>query len=71
MRICIYGAGAIGGYLGGQLAIAREDVTLTPAVGPHLMVFTALDPAVGQHPIVLRVHRIHEHNHVIRAFGFL
>ena len=28
MRICIYGAGAIGGYLGAQLALAGEDVTL-------------------------------------------
>lgn len=35
MRICIYGAGAIGGYLGGQLALAGEDVTLI-ARGPHL-----------------------------------
>lgn len=35
MRICIYGAGAIGGYLGVQLALADEDVTLI-ARGPHL-----------------------------------
>ena len=35
MRICIYGAGAIGGYLGARLAIAGEDVTLI-ARGPHL-----------------------------------
>ena len=35
MRICIYGAGAIGGYLGAQLALAGEDVTLV-ARGPHL-----------------------------------
>ena len=35
MRICIYGAGAIGGYLGAQLAQAGEDVTLI-ARGPHL-----------------------------------
>ena len=35
MRICIYGAGAIGGYLGVQLAQAGEDVTLI-ARGPHL-----------------------------------
>jgi 2-dehydropantoate 2-reductase len=34
-RICIYGAGAIGGYLGVQLALAGEDVTLI-ARGPHL-----------------------------------
>ncbi len=35
MRICIYGAGAIGGYLGVQLSLAGEDVTLV-ARGPHL-----------------------------------
>ena len=35
MRICIYGAGAIGGYLGVQLALAGEEVTLL-ARGPHL-----------------------------------
>ena len=35
MRIAIYGAGAIGGYLGAQLAQAGEDVSLI-ARGPHL-----------------------------------
>ena len=35
MKICIYGAGAIGGYLGAQLALADRDVTLI-ARGPHL-----------------------------------
>ena len=35
MRICIYGAGAIGGYLGVQLALSGVDVTLV-ARGPHL-----------------------------------
>lgn len=35
MKICIYGAGAIGGYLGAQLAGAGADVTLI-ARGPHL-----------------------------------
>ena len=35
MRICIYGAGAIGGYLGVQLALAGEEVSLI-ARGPHL-----------------------------------
>jgi 2-dehydropantoate 2-reductase len=35
MKICIYGAGAIGGYLGVQLARAGVDVTLI-ARGPHL-----------------------------------
>ena len=35
MRICIYGAGAIGGYLGVQLCVAGQEVTLI-ARGPHL-----------------------------------
>lgn len=35
MRICIYGAGAIGGYLAVQLALAGENVKLI-ARGPHL-----------------------------------
>ena len=35
MKICIYGAGAIGGYLGARLAIAGEEVSLI-ARGPHL-----------------------------------
>lgn len=35
MKICVYGAGAIGGYLGCQLALADHEVTLI-ARGPHL-----------------------------------
>ena len=35
MKICIYGAGSIGGYLGVQLALAGNDVTLI-ARGHHL-----------------------------------
>lgn len=35
MRICIYGAGAIGGYLGAKLARSGADVALV-ARGPHL-----------------------------------
>jgi 2-dehydropantoate 2-reductase len=35
MKICVYGAGAIGGYLGTELSLAGEDVTLI-ARGPHL-----------------------------------
>ena len=35
MRICIYGAGSVGGYLGAELALAGFDVTLI-ARGPHL-----------------------------------
>ena len=35
MKICIVGAGAVGGYLGGRLALAGEEVTLI-ARGAHL-----------------------------------
>lgn len=35
MRVCIYGAGAIGAWMGAQLSLAGEDVTLI-ARGPHL-----------------------------------
>lgn len=35
MKICIFGAGAIGGLVGGRLAAAGEDVSLI-ARGPHL-----------------------------------
>jgi len=35
MKVCIYGAGAIGGYMGAELARAGADVSLI-ARGPHL-----------------------------------
>ena len=37
MKICIYGAGAIGGYLGAELADIGCDVSLI-ARGPHLRI---------------------------------
>lgn len=40
MKICIYGAGAIGGYLGAQLALAGAEVSLV-ARGPHLAAMQA------------------------------
>ncbi len=40
MRICVVGAGAIGGFMGGKLALAGEDVTLI-ARGPHLAAIKA------------------------------
>ena len=40
MKIAIYGAGAVGGYLGAQLALAGEDVTLI-ARGAHLAAMRA------------------------------
>ena len=39
MRICIYGAGAIGGYLGARLSLAGQEVTLI-ARGAHLDAMT-------------------------------
>ena len=35
MKVCIYGAGAIGGYVGAQMSFAGADVSLV-ARGPHL-----------------------------------
>ncbi|MGH6953254.1 MAG: 2-dehydropantoate 2-reductase, partial [Alphaproteobacteria bacterium] len=35
MRICIYGAGAIGGFLAAELALSGQDVSIV-ARGPHL-----------------------------------
>ncbi len=40
MKICIYGAGAIGGLLGARLALSGQDVTLI-ARGPHLAAIQA------------------------------
>lgn len=40
MNICIYGAGAIGGFLGAELALAGADVSLI-ARGPHLAAMQA------------------------------
>jgi len=40
MKICIYGAGAIGGFLGVQLALAAADVSLV-ARGAHLAAMRA------------------------------
>ena len=39
MKICIFGAGAIGGYMGAKLAQAGADVSLV-ARGPHLATIT-------------------------------
>jgi 2-dehydropantoate 2-reductase len=40
MRICVFGAGAIGGLMGARLAAAGEEVTLI-ARGPHLAAMRA------------------------------
>ncbi len=47
MKICVYGAGAIGGYLGAQLALSGANVTLI-ARGPHLA-------AMKQHGVRLQI----------------
>lgn len=47
MKICVYGAGAIGGYLGAELALSGADVTLI-ARGPHLA-------AMKQHGVRLQI----------------
>jgi 2-dehydropantoate 2-reductase len=55
MKICIYGAGAIGGYLGVQLARAGADVSLV-ARGPHLAAMRAsgLKLLIGDEERVVR-----------------
>jgi len=40
MKICVYGAGAIGGYLGVELARAGADISLV-ARGAHLAAMRA------------------------------
>ena len=56
MKICIYGAGSIGGYLGAELALADFEVTLI-ARGPHLEAMRAggLTLLVGDEKKVVRV----------------
>ncbi len=55
MKICIYGAGAIGGYLGVQLARAGADVSLV-ARGAHLAAMKAngLKLLIGDEERVVR-----------------
>src|SRR5437879_13742678 len=57
MKICIYGAGAIGGYLGVQLARAGVDVSLV-ARGAHLAAMRAsgLKLLIGDEERVVRPH---------------
>ncbi len=56
MKICIYGAGAIGGYLGAELASAGYDISLI-ARGPHLeaMQKNGLTLLIGDQKKVVRV----------------
>jgi len=49
MRICIFGAGAIGAYVGACLARAGRDVTLV-ARGPHLAAMRANGVRVREYP---------------------
>ena len=59
MKICIYGAGAIGGYLGVQLARAGVDVSLV-ARGAHLAAMKAngLKLRIGDEERVLQIGRL-------------
>ena len=57
MKICIFGAGAIGGYMGVKLALAGADVSLV-ARGPHLAAMqtgglTLLEE--GHNPVTVQV----------------
>ena len=57
MKICIFGAGAIGGYMGAKLAEAGADVSLV-ARGPHLAAMkdkglTLLEE--GKEPVTVKV----------------
>ncbi|MBW4708213.1 2-dehydropantoate 2-reductase [Roseobacter sp. YSTF-M11] len=58
MRICIFGAGAIGGYMGVKLAQAGADVSLV-ARGPHLAAMqekglTLIDAEAGRTTVDVR-----------------
>jgi 2-dehydropantoate 2-reductase len=57
MKVCIYGAGAIGGYLGVQLAQSGADVSLV-ARGAHLAAMKAngLKLLIGDEERVVKVH---------------
>src|SRR5262245_21072463 len=56
MKICIYGAGSIGGYLGAQLAESGQDVGLV-ARGAHLLALqkSGLRLEIGGKTITARV----------------
>ena len=69
MKICVYGAGAIGGYMGAQLARAGADVSFV-ARGPHLAAMQAngvraADRRRGAH----RQGALHEQSRRTRAAG--
>ena len=55
LRVCVFGAGAIGGYMGAKLAATDAEVTLI-ARGPHLAAMQAngLRLIEGGHETVLR-----------------
>ncbi|HEX7685643.1 MAG TPA: 2-dehydropantoate 2-reductase [Trinickia sp.] len=57
MKICVYGAGAIGAYMGGRLAQAGADVSFI-ARGPHLAAMQArgvrLSTEAGEHVVDVR-----------------
>src|SRR5947209_16826738 len=54
--VCVFGAGAVGGYLGAQLAMSGTDVTLI-ARGPHLR-------AIREHGLQLIKDGVRQHARV-------
>lgn len=57
MKICIFGAGAIGGYLGAKLAQAGADVSIV-ARGPHLAAIREKGLTLveeGRDPVTVRI----------------
>ena len=51
MKVCIYGAGAIGGYVGAQLARAGAEVSFV-ARGPHLAAMQANGVRIDRKSVV-------------------
>jgi len=45
LKIAIFGAGAVGGYLGARLSLAGEDVTLV-ARGANLLRLSVSEPSL-------------------------
>ena len=76
MRICIFGAGAIGGYLGAKLAQAGVDVGIV-ARGPHLEAIrrkglTLIKPGVVCGEIARELNEIYAQYDLLqyRTFGY-
>ena len=53
MRIAIFGIGGVGGYFGGRLAQAGEDVVFI-ARGEHLKAIKSYGQVIEQDPTIIR-----------------